>query len=151
MALLFIIFRDKPRFYCFLILFKKHNSSVGELRHITKLKPWGLYEVLTEKYEWDPETAQGFADWLLPMLAFDSDDRATAEECLAHPFLVDVGGPASLPPGKGYVLPHHITQIGCGSRVANLSKLAMRRESRPQVTRLWVARWVSLRTCEFQL
>merc|ERR1712192_122795 len=43
----------------------------GELRHITKLKPWGLYEVLTEKYEWDPETAQGFTDWLMPMLAFD--------------------------------------------------------------------------------
>merc|ERR1719174_3261867 len=91
----------------------------GELRHITKLKPWGLYEVLTEKYEWDPETAQGFADWLLPMLAFDSDDRATAEECLAHPFLVDVGGPASLLPGKGYVLPHHITQIGAHSEPVN--------------------------------
>jgi len=91
----------------------------GELRHITKLKPWGLYEVLTEKYEWDPETAQGFADWLLPMLAFDSDDRATAEECLAHPFLVDVDGPASLPPGKGYVLPHHITQIGAHSEPVN--------------------------------
>ena len=122
MAFLFIISRDKPRFYCFLILFKlikEHNSSVGELRHITKLKPWGLYEVLTEKYEWDPETAQGFADWLLPMLAFDSDDRATAEECLAHPFLVDVDGPASLPPGKGYVLPHHITQIGAHSEPVN--------------------------------
>jgi hypothetical protein len=91
----------------------------GELRHITKLKPWGLYEVLTEKYEWDPETAQGFTDWLMPMLAFDSDDRATAEECLAHPFLVDVGGPASLPPGKGYVLPHHITQIGAHSEPVN--------------------------------
>ena len=62
----------------------------GELRHITKLKPWGLYEVLVEKYEWDSETAQSFADWLLPMLAFDTAERATAEECLAHPFLQDV-------------------------------------------------------------
>ena len=49
----------------------------GELLHITKLKPWGLYEVLTEKYEWDSETAQGFADWLLPMLAFDTTERYT--------------------------------------------------------------------------
>jgi len=62
----------------------------GELRHITKLKPWGLYDVLTEKYEWDPEIAQSFAEWLLPMLAFDTCERATAEDCLKHPFLADV-------------------------------------------------------------
>ena len=60
----------------------------GELRHITKLKPWRLYDVLTEKYEWDPEVAQGFADWLVPMLAFDPTERATAEQCLNHPFMV---------------------------------------------------------------
>ncbi|TRY70378.1 hypothetical protein TCAL_02880 [Tigriopus californicus] len=62
----------------------------GELRHITKLKPWPLYEVLTEKYEWDPEVAKGFSDWLMPMLAFDPTQRATAEDCLKHPFLTDV-------------------------------------------------------------
>jgi hypothetical protein len=61
----------------------------GELRHITKLKPWGLYDVLVEKYEWDPEVAQSFADWLLPMLQFDTAERATAEECLRHSFLQD--------------------------------------------------------------
>ena len=59
----------------------------GELRHITKLKPWRLYDVLTEKYEWEPEVAQDFADWLLPMLAFDPSERASAEQCLKHPFL----------------------------------------------------------------
>jgi len=59
----------------------------GELRHITKLKPWRLYDVLTEKYEWDPQTAQEFADWLLPMLAFDPSERATAQQCLDHAFL----------------------------------------------------------------
>lgn len=80
--------------------------EIGELRHITKLKPWGLYEVLTEKYEWDPETAQGFADWLMPMLAFDSDERATAQECLVHPFLTDVDGPSHFPPGQGYMAAH---------------------------------------------
>merc|ERR1719410_1262348 len=61
----------------------------GELRHITKLKPWGLYDVLVEKYEWDPEVAQSFADWLMPMLAFDTAERATAEDCLRHSFLQD--------------------------------------------------------------
>ena len=91
---------------------------IGELRHITKLKPWGLYEVLTEKYEWDPETAQGFNDWLVPMLAFDTDERATAEECLAHPFLTDVNGPSALPPGQGYV-PAHISHMGAHSVTVN--------------------------------
>jgi serine/threonine protein kinase len=65
-------------------------NKKGELRHITKLKPWGLFLVLTEKYEWDPDTAQAFADWLLPMLSFDPNERATAEESLRHEFLSDV-------------------------------------------------------------
>lgn len=59
----------------------------GELRNITKLKPWGLFEVLTEKYEWDPEEAQGFTDFLVPMLHFEPEKRATAWECLQHPWL----------------------------------------------------------------
>lgn len=67
-----------------------HYYHSGELRHITKLKPWGLYDVLTEKYEWDPEIAQAFTDWLTPMLAYDPNERATAEECLSQPFLLGV-------------------------------------------------------------
>lgn len=62
----------------------------GELRHITKLKPWGLFEVLTEKYEWDPLQAREFADFLHPMLAFDPNERATAADCLQHPWLTGV-------------------------------------------------------------
>lgn len=65
-------------------------KNPGELRHITKLKPWGLFEVLTEKYEWDPEQAREFADFLHPMLAFDPNQRATAAECLMHPWLTGV-------------------------------------------------------------
>lgn len=59
----------------------------GELRHITGLKPWGLIEVLTEKYEWPVADAQSFADFLTPMLEFDPDLRATAADCLEHPWL----------------------------------------------------------------
>lgn len=62
-------------------------SFIGELRHITKLKPWGLYDVLTEKYEWDPAEAQAFTDFLNPMLAFDPEKRAKASDCLKHPWL----------------------------------------------------------------
>lgn len=59
----------------------------GELKHITKLKPWGLPHVLMEKYEWRREDAVAFADFLLPMLRYETDRRATAAECLAHPWL----------------------------------------------------------------
>lgn len=59
----------------------------GELRNITGLKPWGLVAVLHEKYEWSLEEAEAFADFLKPMLQFDPAKRATAAECLKHPWL----------------------------------------------------------------
>jgi len=69
---------------------KEYFRKTGELRHITKLKPWPLFDVLTEKYEWDPKTAKEFSDWLIPMLAFEPSERATAMDCINHPFLADI-------------------------------------------------------------
>jgi len=69
---------------------KEFFRKNGELRNITKLKPWPLFEVLTDKYEWDPKMAEEFSAWLIPMLAFDPAQRATAEECIKHPFLNEV-------------------------------------------------------------
>lgn len=68
----------------------------GELRHITKLKPWGLIEVLVEKYQWDERSAFELADFLIPMLEFDPTKRATAEQCLRHPWLNDDDGDDTL-------------------------------------------------------
>lgn len=62
-------------------------NKKGELRHITGLKPWGLDEVLIQKYEWSVEDATSFADFLRPMLEFDPDKRAKAGHCLEHPWL----------------------------------------------------------------
>ncbi|KAG5669700.1 hypothetical protein PVAND_017582 [Polypedilum vanderplanki] len=45
----------------------KYFTSYGNLRHITKLKTWSLYNVLLEKYEWSPEDARQFADFILPI------------------------------------------------------------------------------------
>lgn len=59
----------------------------GELRNITGLKPWGLVEVLTEKYEWSMEQANEFASFLKPMLEYDPTKRATAADCLKHPWM----------------------------------------------------------------
>lgn len=43
--------------------------------------------MLVEKYEWDPKDAKDFADFLQPMLEFDPETRATAAQCLTHPWL----------------------------------------------------------------
>ncbi|XP_066283787.1 SRSF protein kinase 3-like isoform X4 [Branchiostoma lanceolatum] len=59
----------------------------GELRHIHKLKYWGLYDVLREKYEWPHQEADEFSSFLMPMLELEQERRATAGECLRHPFL----------------------------------------------------------------
>ena len=77
----------QPSFVCALSIMRTMLHVVGELRHITKLKPWGLYEVLVEKYEWSHEMAQSFTDFLRPMLEFDPNRRAAAAECLRHPWL----------------------------------------------------------------
>lgn len=74
-------------YYILLNLTRWLFVCTGELRHITKLKPWPLQCVLTEKYEWPLEEAQEFANFLLPMLDYDPRNRATASDCLKHPWL----------------------------------------------------------------
>lgn len=49
-------------------------------------------EVLTQKYDWPIESAGQFASFLIPMLAFDQDERATARQCLQHDWLKPNGG-----------------------------------------------------------
>ncbi|PIC39003.1 hypothetical protein B9Z55_010833 [Caenorhabditis nigoni] len=70
----------------------------GNLLHIHQLKPWSLYEVLRQKYEWSHEDAQQFESFLRPMLDFDQEKRATANDALKHPFLLPFGGKAPRDP-----------------------------------------------------
>lgn len=67
---------------------KEFFTKKGDLRHITKLKPWGLFDVLVEKYEWSKEEAHSFSSFLLPMLDLVPERRATAAQCLSHPWLM---------------------------------------------------------------
>jgi serine/threonine protein kinase len=59
----------------------------GELRHIHQLKFWGIKDVLQEKYKFDEEDAEDVAAFLEPILSIDPDKRATAADCLKHPWL----------------------------------------------------------------
>ncbi|CAG9759306.1 unnamed protein product [Ceutorhynchus assimilis] len=64
------------------LLSKQYN-----LPHIHELQPSGLEDILQKKYDWSLGDAQEFAAFLLPMLQYDVDKRATASECLKHPWL----------------------------------------------------------------
>lgn len=59
----------------------------GELLHIGNLKPWDLYSVLTQKYSWTSKNARDFADFLTPMLDFNTQRRADAYQCLQHKWI----------------------------------------------------------------
>ena len=61
----------------------------GGLKHIRKLRYWGLCDVLGEKYQLSPEDASSLANFLMPMLSFDVSQRATAADCLRHSWLAE--------------------------------------------------------------
>ncbi|XP_040890582.1 SRSF protein kinase 2-like isoform X2 [Toxotes jaculatrix] len=66
---------------------KRYFNRKGQLRHISKLKPWSLLEILQDKYEWPREEAVRFSSFLLTMLELLPEKRATAAECLKHPWI----------------------------------------------------------------
>ncbi|EGG25354.1 putative protein serine/threonine kinase [Cavenderia fasciculata] len=70
---------------------KTYFNHKGELRNISKLSDqWPLFNVFTEKYKFTQEEAKQFESFLLPMLNYNTEKRATAKECINHPFLKDV-------------------------------------------------------------
>lgn len=67
-------------------------SAKGELVRIAKLKPWGLKDVLVEKYKFSVSDAIDIADFLLPMLTLQPETRADAGGMVNHPWLSDALG-----------------------------------------------------------
>nr|XP_046254088.1 SRSF protein kinase 3 [Scatophagus argus] len=59
----------------------------GDLRRVGPLRLWSLHDVLVEKYHFLLEEASGFSDFLLHMLDYHPERRATAAQCLHHPWL----------------------------------------------------------------
>uniref|UniRef100_A0AAV1V618 non-specific serine/threonine protein kinase n=1 Tax=Peronospora matthiolae TaxID=2874970 RepID=A0AAV1V618_9STRA len=62
----------------------------GDLKRIRNLKYWSLQQVLIEKYHFSRVDAECLASFLSPMLRYEPSKRATASECLAHPWLTHV-------------------------------------------------------------
>lgn len=67
-------------------------NSRGELRNISKLKPWGLKDVLIDKYKYSETDAYEISDFLLPMLIVNPEKRADAGGMVNHPWLSDALG-----------------------------------------------------------
>nr|XP_057909932.1 SRSF protein kinase 2-like [Doryrhamphus excisus] len=67
--------------------YKIFFNQKGQLRHISKLKPWSLLEILLDKYEWAEDEAAQFSSFLLTMLRLQPEKRATAAQCLQHPWI----------------------------------------------------------------
>ncbi|XP_037627450.1 SRSF protein kinase 3 [Sebastes umbrosus] len=65
----------------------EYFSRRGDLRRVGALRLWSLYDVLVEKYHFLLEEATGFSDFLLCMLDYHPERRATAAQCLHHPWL----------------------------------------------------------------
>uniref|UniRef100_A0A3P9N043 non-specific serine/threonine protein kinase n=1 Tax=Poecilia reticulata TaxID=8081 RepID=A0A3P9N043_POERE len=69
----------------------KHSAEYfdrrGNLRRVGPVKPWRLYDVLVEKYNFLLEEASEFSNFLLHMLDYHTERRATAAQCLQHPWL----------------------------------------------------------------
>ncbi|XP_077429471.1 SRSF protein kinase 3-like isoform X2 [Vanacampus margaritifer] len=66
---------------------KRFFNQKGQLRRISKLKPWSLLEILLDKYEWPQDEAAQFSAFLLIMLHLQPEKRATAAQCLKHPWI----------------------------------------------------------------
>lgn len=64
----------------------------GELKHISQMRNWQLYDVLVDKYYFDPAAAKSLTDFLLPMLKTDPKERADAGGMVNHPWLKDTLG-----------------------------------------------------------
>lgn len=66
---------------------KRYFDKEGKLRRIQGFHYWPIKSVLMEKYRILESEAQAFEDFLRPMLVYDPEKRASAQECLSHPWL----------------------------------------------------------------
>lgn len=68
---------------------QQYFNKRGDLHHIHQLKYWPLQDVLHDKYRFSKQEAEVIASFLMPCLSVDPAERASALDCLSHPFVRD--------------------------------------------------------------
>ena len=77
--------------------YNKFFTKEGKMRRIKEIKYIPLKEILVKKYHFKENEAQALTDFLLPMLEFYPERRASARELLRHPWL-------TMPPNYDYLM-----------------------------------------------
>ena len=77
--------------------YNKFFTKEGKMRRIKEIKHKGIKEILVKKYHFKEFEAQALTEFLLPMLEFYPERRASARELLRHPWL-------SMPPNYDYLM-----------------------------------------------
>jgi len=62
----------------------------GSLKHVKELKFWPLQSILHEKYHFSIRDAAEISNFILPLLRYNTKERATAYECLQHDWLRNI-------------------------------------------------------------
>ena len=76
-------------------------TKKGDLKRIQQLNFWCLRDVLREKYKFPDPDAREAAEFLESLLVIDPSKRATAADCLSHPWLaLSSGEPPLLSPRR---------------------------------------------------
>ena len=65
----------------------KYFNKKGKLKRIKSLVYYPLKNVLVEKYHFKENEAQALSDFMMPMLEYYPEKRASARELLRHPWL----------------------------------------------------------------
>jgi serine/threonine protein kinase len=68
----------------------KYFNRAGTLRHISELRFWGPYNVLSQKYKFEHGNACMVEAFMLPCLEWSRTRRARALDCLQHPWFATV-------------------------------------------------------------
>ena len=77
--------------------YNKFFTKEGKMRRIKEIKFIPLKEILVKKYHFKENEAQALTDFLLPMLEYYPERRASARELLRHPWL-------TMPPNYDYLM-----------------------------------------------
>uniref|UniRef100_T1J352 non-specific serine/threonine protein kinase n=1 Tax=Strigamia maritima TaxID=126957 RepID=T1J352_STRMM len=65
----------------------KFFTKKGKIRHCPKVNARGICKELVDYHNWNVREAGPFADFLLPMLAIDPNNRSSAKDALLHKWL----------------------------------------------------------------